>query len=265
MPTLVTLPDFQTTKLFGLEILAEPFAVWWPRFCQLLQTTTQPIRLFTPNPEILVQAYEDVSFYTVLKHADVLIPDGMGLVWASKWLTPVGQNAIPERVAGTDVVSALLDFSAKHHWRVLVVGGRDYVPSATAAPQLLAGLPGEVYWLPGFASVTAPTETETETLKTELQNLKPAMVFVAFGAPAQELWITQTLPELKTAGVKLAMSVGGAFDFLLGNVARAPKLLQVLGLEWIYRLARQPWRWRRQLKLIEFVKLAVAEKNQMPH
>jgi N-acetylglucosaminyldiphosphoundecaprenol N-acetyl-beta-D-mannosaminyltransferase len=261
MTAPITPQDFQTARLFGLDILAEPFATWWPRFCQLLQRTEKPVTLFTPNPEILVTAYREVGFHSILKKADVLIPDGIGLVWASKWLAESGTTATPERIAGVDVVKALLDFAASQHWSVLVIGGREYVKSSAPAAARLNQLSGEVYWLSGFHSVQTPTLAETTLLQTELQRLKPAIVLVAFGAPAQERWIIQALPELTKARVKLSMSVGGSFDVLLGTVARAPRLLQVIGLEWAYRLLRQPWRWRRQLNLLEFIKLTAAEKK----
>ena len=262
MPAPLTLQDFQTTQIFGLTILAEPFTIWWPRFCQLLQRTERPITLFTPNPEILVTAYRTVGFHRILKQADVLIPDGIGLVWASKWLSPVAATAVSERIAGVDVVQALLDFAKQQHWRVLVIGGRDYVANAGSTAARVEELPGEVYWLSGFHSVQTPTLTEAKLIHTELQRLQPAIVLVAFGAPAQERWIAQALPELTQAKVKLAMSVGGSLDVLLGAVSRAPRLLQVVGLEWVYRLCIQPWRWRRQLNLIEFIKLVAAEKKR---
>ncbi len=262
MTAPITPQDFQTTRVFGLDILAEPFTTWWPRFCQLLQRTQKPVTLFTPNPEILVSAYREVGFHGVLKKADILIPDGMGLVWASKWLAEADRPATAERIAGIDVVKTLLDFAATQQWKVLVIGGRDYVKNPGLAAARLSQLPGEVFWLSGFHSVQTPTIAETKVLSAELVRLQPAIVLVAFGAPAQERWITQNLPELTKAQVKLAMSVGGTFDALLGIVARAPRLLQVVGLEWAYRLVLQPWRWRRQLNLIEFIKLAAAEKKR---
>lgn len=262
MTAPITPQDFQTTHVFGLDILAEPFTTWWPRFCQLLLRTQKPVTLFTPNPEILVTAHRTVGFHSVLKQADILIPDGMGLVWASKWLVEPGNLATPERIAGIDVAKALLDFAATQHWKVLVIGGRDYVKNSGTAAAQVAQLPGEVFWLSGFHSVQTPTVAEVRVVKTELQRLQPAIVMVAFGAPAQERWIIQTLPELTRARVKLAMSVGGTFDTLLGMTSRAPRLLQILGLEWAYRLVQQPWRWRRQLNLIEFIKLAAAEKKR---
>jgi N-acetylglucosaminyldiphosphoundecaprenol N-acetyl-beta-D-mannosaminyltransferase len=83
------------------------------------------------------------------------------------------------------------------------------------------------------------------------------MVLVAYGAPGQVLWITRNRAALGAGGVRIAVGVGGAFDFLAGRVPRAPRPVRLLGFEWLYRLAREPWRWRRQLALPRFVGLVV--------
>jgi N-acetylglucosaminyldiphosphoundecaprenol N-acetyl-beta-D-mannosaminyltransferase len=75
------------------------------------------------------------------------------------------------------------------------------------------------------------------------------IVLVAYGAPAQDLWIARNLPA---TGARLGMGVGGAFDFITGRARRAPRWMQVRGLEWLHRLAREPWRWRRMLALPHF-------------
>jgi len=84
----------------------------------------------------------------------------------------------------------------------------------------------------------------------------PDILFVAYGAPAQDLWITRNLNRL---GVPVAMGVGGAFDFIAGRAQRAPRWVQRLGLEWLHRLIHQPWRWRRMLALPKFVWLVMQE------
>ncbi len=82
-------------------------------------------------------------------------------------------------------------------------------------------------------------------------------MFVAFGSPEQEKWIYQNRASLQ--GVT-CIGVGGAFDFIGGRVGRAPRLIQKIGLEWLFRLVKQPWRWKRQLRLVEFVWLVLKEK-----
>ncbi|HCC84136.1 MAG TPA: hypothetical protein DEP87_00395, partial [Candidatus Pacebacteria bacterium] len=137
------------------------------------------------------------------------------------------------------------------------------VPVASTAPAVrLPALAGEVWWLPGFTQVEAPQPVETQLVLTELTRLKPQIVLVAFGAPYQEAWISTHSESLKTAGVRLAMTVGGALDFILGKVPRAPQSWRQLGLEWLYRLFHQSWRWRRQLALFEFVWLVIAGQQE---
>jgi N-acetylglucosaminyldiphosphoundecaprenol N-acetyl-beta-D-mannosaminyltransferase len=236
--------SLKTTQLFGWQILAGTKADWWSRLVsQLEKPTTNLINLFTPNPEIVMLAQANPTFHQTISQADYLIPDGVGLIWASHQLTPL--TPIQERIAGTDVVADLLELAATKNWPVLVIGGRGYDTNLTS-------LPGKVSWVKGFEDVHHPTELESEQILSELQRLKPRLVFVALGAPFQETWIMSHQPVLASAGVKLAMSVGGAFDFLLGKVLRAPGWIQNLGLEWLFRLVLQPWRIGRQLALVKF-------------
>lgn len=250
-----------TTQLFGWSIVAEPIQTWWERLVSQLTAPAsknpQPITIFTPNPEIVVAAAHNPEFHQTVSQADYLIPDGIGLVWASQWRQAMGaaQPVIPERIAGTDVVAQLLDLAAQKNWRVLVIGGRDYLTGTVPASQPaqhLAKLPGQVWWLPGYNQIAEPSSAEENQVTSELHRLKPTMVLVAFGAPHQEAWIVAHRSALQQTGVRLAMTVGGAIDFLLGKVPRAPQAWQKLGLEWLYRLICQPWRIWRQLALVEF-------------
>ena len=100
---------------------------------------------------------------------------------------------------------------------------------------------------------------EDEALERLIEKLKPELVFVALGAPAQERWIVEHAEFLEKNGAKLAMAVGGSFDFIFDKVSRAPLLIQKIGLEWLWRLIKQPWRRHRQVRLIEFIYLVFKE------
>ncbi len=216
-----------------------------------LQTGKKPLVVFTPNPEQIVQSISNKSFGRTLLAADVRIPDGVGLVWASRLLSKrTGQSPLTERVAGSDVVSAILS-DPSFQGPALIVGGRDY------AGRTLGTAP--LFWTAGYDVVAKQTPTEEQEIVAEIQKLRPEIVFVAFGAPHQEEWILNHKQLLESVGVKLVMSVGGAFDMLFGLVPRAPRWMQKVGLEWLYRLARQPWRWRRQLRLVQFIALVAKE------
>ena len=235
----------KTTQLFGWQILTQKKTEFWAELVvKLTQPVSQLLTIFTPNPEIVMQGQADETFHQIIASADYLIPDGVGLVWASRRLDG-GAHPIPERIAGVDLVSDLVELAATKNWPCLIIGGRNYAAS-------LGTLPGQANWVSGFDDVRRPTELETEQILSELQRLKPKFVFVALGAPFQETWIVAHKQVLESAGVKLAMSVGGTFDYLLGKVARAPVWLRNLGLEWLFRLITQPWRLGRQLALIKF-------------
>lgn len=257
------------------------------------------LTIFTPNSEQLVQAAHQPKFARTLQQADVLLPDGMGVVWASRILKSHPEiSPISQRIAGVELVEHLLRLAQKKGLKVLLVGGRGYegstsmfsddlsqgekrvdslkqicLPTSTPdsasvlnpAPKLstkdVQASSGSkdggdtccLYWTPGYNSVQNPEKAEEEALVSTIsRQLQPDIVLVAFGAPWQEWWVESHLGLLQSSGVKLVMTVGGAFDFLTGKVRRAPGWMQRLGLEWLWRLIHQPWRWRRQLRLIEF-------------
>jgi N-acetylglucosaminyldiphosphoundecaprenol N-acetyl-beta-D-mannosaminyltransferase len=250
-------PPARTTEMFGWSLVAEPFSIWWKQLVTELtqaKTSSPPITIFTPNPEIVMLAQRDSAFQALVARATHLIPDGIGLVWASKWLPTAGAQ-ISERIAGTDVVRKLLKFAETQNWRVLIIGGRGY-----SVPRL-AALPGQVAWMTGYQQIAQPTEAEEKFVASEIARFKPEIIFVALGAPNQEQWTIVHQSVAAKHGVKLIMTVGGAFDFLLGKVARAPKFWQKLGLEWLFRLIQQPWRLRRQLAILSFIWLVLRSRT----
>lgn len=227
---------------------------------QIFNSTTTAY-IFTPNPEQVVQAYHNHEFHQVLQRASVLLPDGIGLVWASKLKAALGQGAAPglatpteltQRIAGREVVAWLLQRFRQQPYRLLLIGGREY-DLATYDPQFLR-------WSPGYNQVSRPSNSEEAALQKLIQSFKPAVVLVAFGAPQQEFWVDSHRSWLEAAGVKVVMVVGGALDVVLGQVPSSPEWLARLGFEWLFRLVTQPWRWRRQLRLLEFGWLVLTGK-----
>jgi len=103
----------------------------------------------------------------------------------------------------------------------------------------------------------SPRPEDAPHILERLRKARPDLLFVAYGAPQQDLWIARYQPEL---GIPVAMGVGGAFDFIAGVVPRAPRWMREIGLEWLYRLIRQPWRWRRMLALPRFVLAVLAAR-----
>lgn len=266
----------RTTRLFGLNIIADSSTNLLTQLEQQLATRTKrPCQLiYTPNPEQVVLAQQQPAFARMLARADYLLPDGVGLVWAARLLHLFGktQASIPARIAGVELVAALLAAAHAQHLPVLIIGGRAYATerspvsawrcaterSPVSAQRCATDHPN-LHWLEAFADKTRVTLSEERALAEKILRLRPAIVFVALGAPEQEVWLAEHRQLLTQAGTKLGMAVGGSFDFIFGKVARAPQLLQTLGLEWLWRLCVQPWRWRRQLALLRFMGLLLRE------
>lgn len=174
----------------------------------------QPHYIVTPNPEFLVLAQKDRQFKDILNQADLAVPDGTGLILAARFL----RRPLSQRITGADLMEQICQKAAQKNWPISLLG---------------AG--------PGVA------ETAGQNLKKKYPGIKiekeAPILFVALGAPKQEKWIVNNLANRPS--VKLAVGVGGAFDFLAGRVRRAPYFLRKIGLEWLWRLAIQPWRIKR--------------------
>jgi N-acetylglucosaminyldiphosphoundecaprenol N-acetyl-beta-D-mannosaminyltransferase len=209
--------------------------------------------VYTPNPEQIIQSRGNDKFKQALQQADLLLPDGIGLVWASKLLALFGRaKPLSERIAGVDAVTDLLELAHQRQLEVLVVGGRDYSPEDYFTYQ-----GSKINWTPGFKEASGPTVEEQRQLELKIKEIQPDLVFVALGAPAQELWIEEHRALLSKNRVVVAMAVGGSFDYLLNKVSRAPYWFRKLGLEWLFRLINEPWRLKRQLRIIGFLGLVI--------
>jgi N-acetylglucosaminyldiphosphoundecaprenol N-acetyl-beta-D-mannosaminyltransferase len=200
-------------------------------------------QLATVNPEFVMAAQKDGEFMRILQQAELCLPDGVGLLWASRRLG----YRLPERVAGSDLVYHLASLAADHGWRLFLLGAAPGV-AEEAATILQGRYPGLIV---AGTYAGSPDPAENEAIVARINAGQADMLYVAYGAPRQDKWIARNQEALPT--VRLAMGVGGALDFITGRAIRAPRWLQRLGLEWLYRLFREPWRWRRMLALPRFV------------
>jgi len=215
----------------------------------------------TPNPEFLVFAQKRPWFHQILIQSDIAIPDGIALFWAKEVLKKKGfflrlfcgfwtglkvifKSWGQKRVTGTDLTEKLCQLAAKKNWTVCLLGAGPEV-----AQKALKNLQTKYQGLKGWAD---------DDLKRGINQKQPDLLFVALGMGKQEKFIADNWPKLK---VKLAMGVGGAFDYFSGEVKRAPLWVQKTGFEWLYRLLREPWRWKRQLALLTFIWLILRDKN----
>lgn len=195
----------------------------------------------TPNPEIITYAYYYPQFKDILNTADLALPDGIGIILAARFL---GLH-LDTRITGVDFMELICEKAAKNNASVGLLGGRHGVAKSTAR-RLVEKYPGL------RVAYIAEEFNEAEFKKRPCD-----ILFVAFGFPKQEQWIFQYKDRIS---FKVAMGVGGAFDYISGRVGRAPRWVRQIGFEWAYRLIREPWRIKRQVHLIYFVVLVIKEK-----
>jgi N-acetylglucosaminyldiphosphoundecaprenol N-acetyl-beta-D-mannosaminyltransferase len=203
------------------------------RLLDMLAGDTQH-HVMTPNNEMLVTAHSHAAFRAVLRSTALNLPDSTGLLLAAR-LT--GQQ-LPERVTGADTVAALCARLPAQH-SVFLLGAQPGVAEKAAAalqdhsPKLvIAGT---------YAGSPAPHEVEAIIQKINASDAR--LLLVAYGAPSQDLWIAQYMHRLPA--VRVAIGVGGTFDFLAGTAKRAPRWMRKAGLEWCWRFVQQPSRWKR--------------------
>ncbi len=210
-----------------------------------------PHQLATANPEFVMAAQHNPEFCKVLNHADLCVADGVGLLWAARRLGRV----LPERVTGSDLVPLLARKAAENGWRIYLLGAGPGVAERTA--QILLSQNPALRIAGVYAG--SPAEADAPALVERVRLARPDILWVAYGAPAQDLWIARYGSEL---GVPVMIGVGGAFDHIAGVRKRAPGWIQRIHLEWLFRLITQPWRWRRQLALPQFVWAVMRQARQ---
>lgn len=200
------------------------------------------------NPEKIIKAQDDPSLMKLLNSADFQIPDGIGVILASKFKG--GQ--IRERVTGIDMMLKLCETAAKHQKKIFLYGGKP--GRADEAKVKLA----EMY--PGIqiAGTLHGYEKDQQVVRDAINQSQADIIFVAMGSPAQENWI---IANKETLHPSVYQGVGGSFDVISGKIERAPESFQKLGLEWLYRLMKEPWRIKRQAVLPLFLIRAVTSKK----
>jgi N-acetylglucosaminyldiphosphoundecaprenol N-acetyl-beta-D-mannosaminyltransferase len=193
-----------------------------------------PHQIVTVNPEFVMEARRNRAFRRVLAAADLATPDGFGIILAARWRgTP-----LRGRVTGIDLTERIAAEAARRGWSLFLLGAAPGVAERAAAALQRAN--------PGLriagCYAGSPRPADEPPIRERILAARPDVLLVAYGHPAQDLWIARNQPLLR---VPVAIGVGGTFDELAGVVPRAPALMQRLGLKWLYRLIVQPWRWRR--------------------
>jgi N-acetylglucosaminyldiphosphoundecaprenol N-acetyl-beta-D-mannosaminyltransferase len=218
----------------------------------------------TPNPEMLLEARKNPKFLEVLNSSSLNVPDGIGILWAAKYLEITKNNKsktlkaikwifslisvllypkyikdiLKERVSGIDLMEKICQKSTQENLKIFLLGAKEGVAEKTK--EMLLKKYSDIQITGLYAG--SPKEEE-KIIIDKINRSEAQILFVAYGAPFQELWIARNLKKLHD--IKLAMGVGGSFDFIAKIRKRAPEWMRKIGLEWIYRLLQQPSRLKR--------------------
>jgi N-acetylglucosaminyldiphosphoundecaprenol N-acetyl-beta-D-mannosaminyltransferase len=219
---------------------------------QFIHTRCGWMHIVSLNPENIVIGNRLKEFDLVLQKAEIKIFDGIGTYMTGRIL---GIPAI-EHIPGIDLMKNLFTIAEKNRLKVLLIGGKGKIADMVVKCQSHK-YPNIIFFsLEGIKDILNPKVTEEEHIFSIVRKEKPHFVFVAFGSPSQELWLYKNRAQFSGC---VCMGVGQAFDVLSRTIPRAPYFIRKIGFEWLYRLIRQPWRWRRQLRLIKFIVSALRE------
>jgi len=252
----------RSAKIYGLKVFSSSKDELLKYLENHLESGKSLVKVFTPNPEQIVLSRENPKFKQALLEGDLLVPDGTGLVWGSQLLAwKQGSQPLAERIPGIELVEHLQSWSQENKQPVLIIGGREYQPVGDKKPAVTEpiAIDDHTRWMAGYLQKLNPTAVEETAVLATIAKLKPVIVYVALGAPVQETWIIDHQTDLEKAGVKIALTVGGSFDVILGKLSRAPGWMRQVGLEWLFRLGQEPWRWRRQTRLLRFIGITFQE------
>ena len=201
--------------------------------------------IHTPNSEIVQLCVEQNEYYSLINSADLIIPDGSGVILASKILgTPLSKG----KVAGIELAERTLALAAERGYKVFFLGGKPGVADA-AAKKMTEKYPSLniVGTNDGYFKKAGE---ESDAVVAKVNESGAQILFVCLGVPAQEIWMRENKEKLN---VKVMAGLGGSLDVFAGNVKRAPKIFIKLGLEWFYRLIKEPSRIGRMMKLPKFL------------
>jgi N-acetylglucosaminyldiphosphoundecaprenol N-acetyl-beta-D-mannosaminyltransferase len=211
----------------------------------------RPTQVITANPIMLMTALEQPEYMAMMRRAELIVPDGAGLVWAA---SHIGEP-VAEKVAGIDLMHELLGIGEIRGWRIFLLGASPEIIQVTAG-KLRAQYPK--LQLVGVRDGYFKAE-DNEAVVRQIRDAAPDILFVGRSADKQEPWIDQYKTELQ---VPVMMGIGGSFDVLSGRLKRAPKLFIRMRLEWLYRLLQEPWRYKRMLILPKFAVKVIRDKGK---
>ncbi|MBU5438500.1 WecB/TagA/CpsF family glycosyltransferase [Tissierella sp. MSJ-40] len=214
--------------------------------------------IYTPNTEIVMAAKDDESLRNLLNKGDLIIPDGIGLIYGSR----IKKKPLKERVTGFDLSIKMLNIANEKGYSLYLLGGKDGV-AKTASENIIKTYPN--IRIAGYhngyfkgSHIDRKDHEEEMAIIEDINNVDPDIIFVGLGFPKQEIWIDTNKDRIKG---RVIIGNGGVMDILSGNAKRAPKVFQKLGLEWFYRLVKEPSRIKRQMVLPKFMLTVLFRKG----
>jgi N-acetylglucosaminyldiphosphoundecaprenol N-acetyl-beta-D-mannosaminyltransferase len=231
-----------TTDNFSLDYALGRVVGW-------ISSGNLPQIIVTPDALAALRSRSDKKYSWIVRRAGLVLPDGVGLVWALRFLGFTVQEQIP----GVDFVDNLCRIAAGHGWSFYFLGGHSGVASR-AAEKVCAKYPG--LKVTGARSGYFKRE-ESDAICEEIRESGAQLLLVALGVPKQEYWLADNIDKL---GGTVCIGVGGSFDVMSGRLNRAPESWRRLHIEWLYRTIQEPYRWRRTMKLPLFVALVLLKK-----
>lgn len=244
-------------NLLGMKIPTDSKTIILEKIKKYISHPSSWMHIVSLNPENLVIAQKDEKFKEVLQKGQIMILDGIGVVLAARILgVKVG-----ERLTGVDLMEEIVTMASRLRLRVLLIGGEPNLALRLAQCYSQVYPKAKFKGIEGIRNIKKPLTQEETDIFSIVTDYKPHIIFAAFGSPEQELWLDRHKDQFK--GI-VCMGVGGAFDYFAGKIPRAPFIFRKIGLEWSFRLLVQPWRWRRQLRLLKFIQLIVQQKFTAP-
>lgn len=206
--------------------------------------------IYTPNTEIVMVAKDDNKLKNLLNKGDLITADGIGLIYGSR----IKKRPLQERVTGFDLSMNMLKIANENNYSIYLLGGKDGISKA-AAENIKKNYPNVKiagYHHGYFKGAHTGDENQEDEINivNEINSVNPDIIFVGLGFPRQEIWIDANRDKIKG---RVIIGNGGVMDILSGNSKRAPEIYQKLGLEWLYRLIKEPSRIGRQMILPKFM------------
>ncbi|NMO98154.1 WecB/TagA/CpsF family glycosyltransferase [Paenibacillus lemnae] len=242
---------FQTVHIYGIPFSKMSFKETVVYLTEAVESG-QPHQVITANPIMVMTALDNPSYKQMMQRAEIIVPDGTGIVWAAS----KAGDPVAERVTGFDLVHELFRIGETKRWRFYLLGTTPEVIQE-AAERLQMQYPAAI--VAGYRDGFFGADQDQEVIQ-EIRAASPDILLVARGADTQEPWIDKHKDAL---GVPVMMGVGGTFDIVSGKSKRAPAAFQKLRLEWLYRLLREPTRFKRMLALPKFAVKVLRDKENV--